>query len=261
MNASGDTQWVYGLHAVQALLKTDAERISELRLQRGRKDQRQQKIQALADKQHIPWLWATRKELDTLVQGDSLDGEEPNHQGVAALCAAGVVQDETFLLSLLESLTEPALLLVLDEVTDPHNLGACLRTADAAGVNAIVTTKDRSVGITPVVRKVASGAADSVPLVVVTNLARTLNKLKQEGLWIIGTDGAAEEGVYKTDFTGAVALVMGAEGKGLRRLTKETCDSLVKLPMAGSVSSLNVSVAAGVCLFEVVRQRQEAARV
>jgi len=255
VSTSEDTQWVYGLHAVQALLKTDSERVRELRLQRGRKDQRQQKIQALADRQDIPWLWATRKELDTLVKGDDSTDEEANHQGVAALCAAGVVQDEAFLLDLLTSLSDPACLLVLDEVTDPHNLGACLRTADAAGVNAIVTTKDRSVGITPVVRKVASGAADAVPLVVVTNLARTLNKLKQAGLWIIGTDGSAEEGVFTTDFTGAVALVMGAEGKGLRRLTKETCDSLVKLPMAGSVSSLNVSVAAGVCLFEIVRQR------
>ena len=257
MSASSGMQWVYGLHAVQALLKTDAERVKELRLQRGRKDQRQQKIQALADREDIPWLWATRKELDALLADETADGEELNHQGVAALCTAGVVQDEAYLLHLLGELTEPALLLVLDEVTDPHNLGACLRTADAAGVHAIVTTKDRSVGITPVVRKVASGAADSVPLAVVTNLSRTLNKLKQEGLWIIGTDGDAQEGVYQTDFTIAVALVMGAEGKGLRRLTKETCDSLVKLPMAGTVSSLNVSVAAGVCLFEVVRQRQQ----
>lgn len=256
MSDSSSTEWVYGLHTVQALLKTDGERVKELRLQRGRKDLRQQKIQALAGQQDIPWLWASRKELDALLQDHNADDEEINHQGVAALCTAGVVHDEPYLFSLLNDLPRPALLLVLDEVTDPHNLGACLRTADAAGVNAIITTKDRSVGITPVVRKVASGAADSVPLVVVTNLARTLNKLKEQGLWIIGTDGDAEADVYQADFTGALALVMGAEGKGLRRLTKETCDSLVKLPMAGTVSSLNVSVAAGVCLFEAVRQRQ-----
>ncbi|RLA45906.1 MAG: 23S rRNA (guanosine(2251)-2'-O)-methyltransferase RlmB [Gammaproteobacteria bacterium] len=238
---------MYGMHTVLALLKTDARQIQELRLLRSRNDRRVQKIQSLADAQDIPWAWASRAELDQLVDG--------NHQGVAALCTSTEVADETYLDRLLANLDQHALLLVLDEITDPHNLGACLRTADAVGVHALITTRDRSAGITPVVRKVASGAADSVPFVVVTNLVRTLERLKKAGIWVIGTDGAAEEVLYDTDMTGPLALVIGAEGKGLRRLTRETCDRLVKLPMHGVVSSLNVSVAAGVCLYEIDRQR------
>lgn len=243
------TDWAFGIHAVQALLKTDARQVSELRFLRGRKDQRQQKLQALADTQGIPWLWASRRELDQLVDG--------NHQGVVALCSAGTaaVADESFLDALLARLEGPALLLILDEITDPHNLGACLRTADAVGVHAVITTRDRSAGITPVVRKVASGAADSVPFIVVTNLVRTLEHLKDNGVWVMGTDDSATEVLYDVDMTGPLALVMGAEGRGLRRLTRETCDRLIKLPMHGVVSSLNVSVAAGVCLYEIGRQR------
>jgi 23S rRNA (guanosine2251-2'-O)-methyltransferase len=146
-------------------------------------------------------------------------------------------------------------LLVLDGITDPHNLGACLRTADAAGVDAVIAPKDKSVGITATVRKVASGAAETVPFVVVTNLARTLKGLQEQGVWIIGTAGESEQLIYQADLKGAIAIAMGAEGAGLRRLTREHCDLLVKLPMAGEVSSLNVSVAAGVCLYEAVRQR------
>ena len=235
------------MHTVLALLKTDARQIQELRLLRSRNDRRVQKIQSLADAQDIPWAWASRAELDQLVDG--------THQGVAALCASTEVADEAYLDRLLVNLEQDALLLVLDEITDPHNLGACLRTADAVGVHALITTRDRSAGITPVVRKVASGAADSVPFVVVTNLVRTMERLKAAGIWVIGTDGAAEEILYDTDMTGPLALVIGAEGKGLRRLTRETCDRLVKLPMHGVVSSLNVSVAAGVCLYEINRQR------
>ena len=243
---------MYGIHTVHALLKTDARQISELRLMRGRKDRRLQTIQGLADAQDIPWLWATRSELDKLV-------EEGNHQGVAALCATTDVADESFLESILANVAQKAeqapLLLVLDEITDPHNLGACLRTADAVGVHAVITTRDRSAGITPVVRKVASGAADSVPFIVVTNLVRTIERLKKAGIWIIGADGTSEDALYDTDVTGPVALVMGAEGKGMRRLTREACDHLVKLPMQGVVSSLNVSVATGVFLYEIRRQR------
>ena len=249
MSDQHNGEWVYGMHAVHALLKTDAQQIKELRLLRGRKDRRSQKIQSLADIQGIPWLWATRGELDKLV------GDDGNHQGVAALCTATAIADERYLANLLANLEQQALLLVLDEITDPHNLGACLRTADAVGVQAVITTRDRSASITPVVRKVASGAADSVPFVVVTNLVRTLQTLKAAGVWIIGTDGFADDVIYDVDMTGPMALVMGAEGKGLRRLTRETCDRLVKLPMHGLVSSLNVSVATGVCLYEVRRQR------
>ena len=156
---------------------------------------------------------------------------------------------------MLEELQNPALLLVLDGVTDPHNLGACLRSADAAGVDAVIVPKDKSADLNATVRKVACGAAEVIPFVRVTNLARTLEGLKQRGVWLYGTAGEAENTIYNSDLTGSLAIVMGAEGAGLRRLTRETCDHLVKLPMAGSVSSLNVSVATGVCLFEVVRQR------
>src|SRR5690606_24621004 len=200
----------------------------------------------------ITIIHATRDELEALAPG--------NHQGVVALCESGEVRDEHFLFEHLATLGHPPLLLVLDGITDPHNLGACLRTADAAGVDLVIAPKDNSVGITATVRKVASGAAETVPFVVVTNLARTLKQLQGAGMWIIGTDGEAPVTVYQADLKGPLALVMGAEGKGMRRLTRETCDGLVKLPMAGSVSSLNVSVAAGICLYEAVRQRAGAPR-
>jgi 23S rRNA (guanosine2251-2'-O)-methyltransferase len=159
---------------------------------------------------------------------------------------------------LLERGEGPALLLVLDGVTDPHNLGACLRTADAAGAQAVIVPKDKSATLNATVRKVACGAAEVIPLVAVTNLARTLEKLQKKGLWVVGTAGEAEQMIYQLDMTGPTVLVMGAEGKGMRRLTREHCDYLAKLPMGGSVSSLNVSVATGVCLFEAVRQRRAA---
>ncbi len=182
--------------------------------------------------------------------------DEANHQGVVAFCAKTHVYSEAELKQLLQELDKPPFLLVLDGVQDPHNLGACFRSADAAGVHAIIAPKDKSVGITPVVSKVACGAAETVPFVQVTNLARTLEDLKEMGIWIYGAAGEAEKTVYQTDLAGAVAIVLGAEGDGLRRLTRDTCDGLVKIPMLGSVSSLNVSVATGILLFEVVRQRQ-----
>jgi 23S rRNA (guanosine2251-2'-O)-methyltransferase len=164
--------------------------------------------------------------------------------------------DEGDLLDLVEGLGRPAFLLILDGVTDPHNLGACLRTADAAGVDCVVAPRDRAVGLTPVVRKVAAGAAETIPFAQVTNLARTLESLKQAGVWVVGTAGEATDELYTVDLTGPLAVVMGAEGDGMRRLTRETCDRLVRLPMAGGVESLNVSVATGVVLYEAVRQRQ-----
>jgi 23S rRNA (guanosine2251-2'-O)-methyltransferase len=159
---------------------------------------------------------------------------------------------------MLDGLDHPPLLLILDGVTDPHNLGACLRTADAAGVDAVIAPKDNSAPLNATVRKVACGAAEVVPYIQVTNLARTMKDIQGRGIWITGTAGEAEQSVYQANLTGPVALVMGAEGKGMRRLTRENCDYLINLPMAGSVSSLNVSVATGVCLFEAVRQRVSA---
>lgn len=246
---NNDCEWLFGLHTVQAILKTSASKVQEIRVQKGRDDQRLKKILNLAEQQEIPVTWVLRSDLDSLVSG--------RHQGVAALCQGADVQDENYLLELLQHLDQPPFLLVLDGVTDPHNLGACMRSADAAGIHAVIVPKDNSVGITPTVQKVACGAAETVPLVVVTNLSRTLKQLQQQGLWIVGTAGETEQLVYDVDLKGPLALVMGAEEKGLRRLTREYCDLLVKLPMAGTVSSLNVSVATGICLFEAVRQRQQ----
>lgn len=243
-----DAEWVYGLHTVQTLLKTDADRVVEIRFLRGRQqDHRVKKLLALAEALEIPVSPAGNEQLGELVDG--------NHQGVIALCRSGQIHDERFLHGLLDELTVPPLLLIVDGVTDPHNLGACLRSADAAGVHAVIAPKDRAVGITATVRKVASGAAEVVPFVVVTNLARALRQLQDKGLWLVGMAGEADSSIYDVDLRGPLAIIVGAEEKGLRRLTREQCDSTAKIPMAGVVDSLNVSVAAGICLFEAVRQR------
>lgn len=239
--------WIYGIHAVAALLERRPERIAELRVQAGRNDQRMQQLLALAQGAGIAIEQVDRSQLD-----EQLDGR---HQGVAARLSANHEYREADIATLLERSAKP-FVLVLDGVTDPHNLGACLRSADAAGVDLVIAPRDKAAGLTPVVRKVACGAAEVVPFVQVTNLARTLRALQDMGVWIVGTAGEADGLLYDQDLTGPVALVLGAEGSGMRRLTREHCDFLVKLPMAGSVSSLNVSVAAGVCLFEVVRQRR-----
>jgi 23S rRNA (guanosine2251-2'-O)-methyltransferase len=233
---------------VQALLKTAPQRVIEIFVLQGRNDQRLQKIMQAAQQQGIHCQAISRAKLD------EMSGEE-NHQGVVANCTPGELHDETYLFALLAALTEPAFLLVLDGITDPHNLGACMRSAEAAGVHAVIVPKDNSVGLTPVVRKVACGAAEVMPLVSVTNLARTLSKLQDSGIWLFGAAGGASDSLYSAKLTGAIAILMGAEGDGLRRLTQETCDHLIHIPMAGTVSSLNVSVATGVCLFEAVRQR------
>ena len=192
------------------------------------------------------------------VDKNSLAGlsADTNHQGIVAQTLVHSPLGEDALLQILNQLVQPPLLLVLDGVQDPHNLGACLRTADAAGVDAVIAPRDRAVGLTPVVCKVASGAAERVPFIQVTNLARTLRSLCEDhNIWIIGTAGDADTSLYRSDLTGPLAIVMGAEEKGMRRLTREQCDSLVFLPMAGAVESLNVSVATGVVLYEAVRQR------
>lgn len=239
---------VYGLHSVQAVLKSTPQRVRELYVQQGRQDQRLQKILNAAQSNDLRYRTVPRDKLDEMSEGE-------NHQGVVAVCTPGESYDEAFLFTLLAELEQPAFLLILDSVTDPHNLGACLRSAEAAGVHAVIAPKDKAAGLSSVARKVACGAAEVLPFIAVTNLARTMKKLQDAGVWLIGAAGEAEKSVYQTDLTGAIALVMGAEGEGLRRLTRETCDHLVNIPMAGSVSSLNVSVAAGVCLFEAVRQR------
>lgn len=239
---------VYGLHAVQALLKSAPQRVHELLVLQGRHDQRLKKLLQAAERAEISVREAGRKELDKLSEG--------NHQGVVAMSFPGQLHDEKFLYSLIESSSEePPLLLVLDGVTDPHNLGACLRTAEAAGVKAVIAPRDNSASLTPTARKVSCGAAEVLPYVPVTNLARCLKKLQELGVWLIGTAGEAQQSVYDADLRGPLALVMGAEGDGMRRLTRECCDGLMRIPMAGDISSLNVSVATGVCLFEAVRQR------
>lgn len=241
-------QKVAGLHAVESLLRKNPDQVERLYIKQGRADKRLQKIVDLAKKKHLPI-----ETVDAKTLGHEAGGLR--HQGVLAFTQHKEAKYENDLWQLLETLTEPAFLLVLDGVTDPHNLGACLRTADAVGVQAVIIPKDNSVGLTPVVHKVASGAAETIPLFQVTNLARTLDTLKDMGIWLTGTSDKAERTLHETDLTGPMALIMGAEGKGLRRLTEERCDYLVSIPMAGSVTSLNVSVATGVCLYEALRQR------
>jgi len=243
---------VIGIHAINALIKRSPERFIEMWLLKGRDDERLLPIINLARKYKIPTQFVHRKVLD-----DKSDGEQ--HQGVIARVKPGKTYSENDIddiLSQAQAKGESPFLLILDGVTDPHNLGACLRNADAAGVQAIIVPKDKAARITATVRKVAVGAAETVPLVQVTNLARTMKQLQQMGIWIIGTAGETDTCLYDVKLDGPMALVMGAEGKGMRRLTREHCDQLVKLPMSGSVSSLNVSVATGICLFEIVRQRR-----
>ncbi|WP_277053000.1 23S rRNA (guanosine(2251)-2'-O)-methyltransferase RlmB [Zestomonas thermotolerans] len=248
------SQWekIYGVHAVEALLRHHPKRVKHIWLAEGRRDPRVQTLLALAEQARVAVDQVGRHELDEWVEGV--------HQGVVAEVSPSQVWGEAMLEELLDRSPGTPLLLALDGVTDPHNLGACLRTADAAGALAVIVPKDKSATLNATVRKVACGAAEVVPLVAVTNLARCLEKLQKRGLWVVGTAGEAEQALYDQDLSGPLVVVMGAEGRGMRRLTREHCDFLVKLPMAGSVSSLNVSVATGICLFEVVRQRRAAQR-
>ncbi len=237
---------IAGWHAVFAALRAGSAR--EVWLRRGREDRRSAELQVLARERQVPLR---------LVEGDALDQRAPgiHHQGVLALVRSTQVLDERALEALLDGLDHPPFLLVLDGVQDPHNLGACLRTADGAGVDAVIAPRDRAAGLTPIVRKTAAGAAETLPFVQVTNLARTLRELQQRGVWVIGTAGEAGQSLYQADLKGPLALVLGAEEKGLRRLTREHCDLLVRIPMRGTVESLNVSVATAICLYEAVRQR------
>lgn len=241
-----DSKLLAGFHAVQARVRQAPDSVIEVLVDETRRDKRMLALTGLLKENGIRTQLLQAERLDQLTQG-------VRHQGVVAkVHVLDLAQD---LDDVFDAMTGPAFLLVLDGVTDPHNLGACMRTADAAGVQAVIAPKDKAAGLSPVVERVACGATQNLPYLMVTNLARTLRELKDRGVWLIGTDERAEPSVYDVDQTGHIAWVMGAEGSGMRRLTRELCDHLVHIPMAGSVHSLNVSVATGVCLYETVRQR------
>lgn len=241
-------QLVHGLHAVRAVVRYDPAHILEVWVDPGRRDARTRRLVQQLEGLGAPLHRTTARELDKLVGGE-------RHQGIVVRYSGQPPRDEADLMALVDGLTHPPLLLVLDQIQDPHNLGACMRTADGAGVDAVIAPRDRAVGLTSTVHKVASGAVQSVPFVQVGNLARCLKQLKAHGVWLVGTDDEAEQSLYDVDLAGPTAVIVGAEDSGLRRLTREACDYLVSLPMHGSVLSLNVSVATGVVLYEAVRQR------
>lgn len=237
---------VLGFHAVLARLRSEPASVLEVFVDETRQDARVKDLAAISERAGVRLMRVPAKRLDGFYGGG-------RHQGVAARIEVRNVGESID--EVLEELSVPALVLVLDGVTDPHNLGACLRVANAAGAHAVVAPKDRAAGVTPVVSKVASGAAEATPYLMVTNLARTLGEIKERNIWVVGADSNANQDIYSADLPDAIAWVLGAEGEGMRRLTRETCDLLVRIPMGGQVESLNVSVAAGVCLFESVRRR------
>lgn len=236
---------IYGIHAVEAALRNQSENVLQVFVQQGRNDNRIKKIVDIAKNSGVSLQ---------LISNDKLKEKSPKarHQGVVAEIRAGRSGTVT-LDDVLEK--ESVLLLVLDEVQDPHNIGACLRTADAIGVDAVVVSKNRSPALTPVIRNVASGAAETVPYIMVSNIARALEKIKDNNVWVMGTSGDISHTVYDCNVNNRLALVMGSEGKGMRRLTREACDELISIPMQGSVESLNISVATAVCLYEIRRQQ------
>jgi len=243
---SREPRVVFGFHAVLARLRADPASVVEMYLDENRNDGRGKDLLALAERSGVRLMRVPTKRLDGFSGGG-------RHQGVVARVEVKSLSHSVD--EIVENVEKP-LLLVLDGVTDPHNLGACLRVANAAGANAVIAPKDRAAGISPAVSKVASGAAEATPYVMVTNLARTLAELKERNIWIVGADERAEKTLYEADLPESIAWVLGAEGEGMRRLTRESCDLLVRIPMQGEVESLNVSVSAGVCLFESVRRRK-----
>jgi 23S rRNA (guanosine2251-2'-O)-methyltransferase len=240
--------WIVGINPVEGALSNDAERVRELVVEQGQRNARVLELAERAKALKITVNHRSREQLDKLAG-------EARHQGVAALYEPPPMAHENDLAALMERDGSQTLVLVLDGVTDPHNLGACLRSSAAAKVTAVIVPKDRAVGLTPVVRRASAGGADRVPLIAVTNLARTLRELKDAGVWITGLDGETETSIYAVDLKGPVAIVLGSEGEGMRRLTRELCDFVAKIPMPGMMESLNVSVATGVVLFEALRQR------
>lgn len=243
---------IYGIHTIQAVIDRTPERFIQVFILQGRADKRLLPLLVKLEQLGISIEHASRQWLDEQTDGGT-------HQGIIARLNACKSYQSADLPDIIACQPQP-LLLVLDGVTDPHNLGACLRSADAAGVHALIVPKDRSAPLNATAKKVACGAAETVPLIRVTNLARTLRDLQQQNIWIAGAAGEASQPIWQSDLTGRLALVMGAEGEGLRRLTREHCDLLISIPMAGTVASLNVSVASGICLFEVRRQRLAACR-
>ena len=241
-----ETRLIHGFHAVISRVRQNAASIREVYVDQTRDDRRVRELKALVEGHGLRLMLVEAKRLD------GMTGNE-RHQGVAARVEAAKLP--THIDDVLEGLAEPPLLLILDGVTDPHNLGACLRVADAMGAHAVLAPKDRAVGLNATVAKVASGAAETVPYISVTNLARTMRELKERGVWLIGADEQGEQSLFDAKLEGAVGWVLGAEGEGMRRLTRESCDLLVRIPMLGSVESLNVSVSAGICLAETRRQR------
>jgi len=241
---------IFGVHAAQSALDYAPKKIKQAWVDQKRQDERLVSLLKGLQKHNIRPEKADRKKLDNLSKGG-------NHQGIILEVEMPAMRSESDLKSVVESAKQVPFWLILDHVQDPQNLGACLRTADAAGVQGVIVTKDQAVGITPTVCKVASGAAETVPVYQVTNLSRTISWLKEQGIWIAGAAGEAEQTIYEMDVNMPLALVMGAEEKGLRRLTREQCDFLLKIPMQGSVESLNVSVAAGVLIYEIFRQRMD----
>jgi 23S rRNA (guanosine2251-2'-O)-methyltransferase len=239
-----------GIHAVQAAIDYSPQKVSQIWIDPQRQDARLKELLSKLNSLGIKPEVADKKKLDRFADGK-------NHQGIVAEVELPSVHSEEELKYKIQNLTEMAFFLVLDHIQDPHNLGACLRTADAAGLHGVIITKDNAIGITPTVCKIASGAAETVPVYQVTNLARTLRWMKQQNIWIIGSTGVAKQTIYMTDLNLPIALVMGAEGMGMRHLTQQQCDLLVKIPMRGQVESLNVSVAAAVMIYEVLRQKGE----
>ena len=243
-----DTHLIYGFHTLKMLLERAPHRLKTIYALQERDDQRMQDLLLLAQTCKIPIKALSRGEIDKRLPNTA-------HQGIAAECFPPQIHHEDDLITLIDHLKVPALFLILDGVEDPHNLGACFRTADAAGAHAIITPRNHSASLTPSARKVASGAAEIIPLIQVTNLARCLRMLKDLDIRLIGTTMDAPRNLYQTDLNGSIAIVLGSEGKGMRRLTLEECDELISVPMQGLVTSLNVSVTAGVCLYEAMRQR------
>ena len=245
---SKSDQWISGINAVASALEHDIEHVREVLVKDGIKSTRITASEKNARRRDISVRRVNNQALEGIAGG-------LRHQGVIARYEAAKPKEESELPGLIEAAEGKALLLILDGVQDPHNLGACLRSAAAAGVTAVIIPKDKAAPLNATVRKTSAGAADRIPVISVTNLARTLRAIKDAGVWVYGMEGEATGLIYQTDFTGNVALVMGGEGEGMRRLTREHCDGLVKIPMPGEMESLNVSVATGVALFEVVRQR------
>jgi 23S rRNA (guanosine2251-2'-O)-methyltransferase len=242
------TRIVFGFHAVLSRIRQNPASVQEVCVDKTRKDARMQDLLQLAEQKGVRVMQMEKERLDGLAANG-------RHQGVLARVADTPLPYQDIHDILEADLAEPPFLLVLDGVEDPHNLGACLRVADAMGVHAVIAPKDRAAGLNATVRKVACGAAETVPFIAVTNLARTLREMKEAGVWLVGAVAEAEQDLFSARFRGPIAMVLGAEGTGLRRLTAETCDQLVRIPMFGTVESLNVSVASGICLFEARRQR------